>query len=69
MHEKAKNHIMQSSENQLKSAIGRCAEIIKSMKKNDSMSHENLRQEMLEYYLAARGVALMQELALIIKKI
>lgn len=68
MHEKSENDIMQSSENQLKSAIVRCAEIIESLKKNDSMSHADIRQEMFEYYLAARGVALMQELALVLKK-
>jgi hypothetical protein len=68
MHEKSKKNIMSTSEEDLKLAIARCGEIIKSLKQNDSTSHTASRQEMAEFYLSARGVALMQELALIIKK-
>ena len=68
MYEKAKNAMMQVSESQLKGAVTRCAEIIKCLKQNDSVSYAYLQEEMLEFYLAARGVALMQELTLLIKE-
>lgn len=68
MYEKAKNNMMQVSENQLKAAVARCAEIIKCLKQNDGASYVYLQEEMLEFYLATRGVALMQELTLVIKK-
>jgi len=68
LYEKAKSDMMEVSENKLKEAVSKCAEIIKSLKQNDSVSHADLQEEMLEYYLAARGVALMQELALVIKQ-
>ena len=68
LYEKAKNEMMQVSENQLKAAVTRCAEIINCLKQNDSNSYAYLQEEMLEYYLAARGVALMQELTLVIKE-
>ena len=67
MYEKAKNEMMQVSESKLKTAVSRCYEIINCLKQNDSGSYVYLQEEMLEYYLAARGVALMQELTLIIK--
>jgi len=68
LHEKSKQHIMEVKEGELKSAVNRCGEIIKTLKKNDSTSHSRSRHAMVEFYLSARGVALMQELALIIKK-
>ncbi|MDD4752501.1 MAG: hypothetical protein PHT78_04475 [Desulfitobacteriaceae bacterium] len=68
MHEIAKNKMMHASETELKAAVARCEEIIKYLKRNDSTAHAYLRQEMLEYYLSARGVALMQELTLVIKQ-
>jgi hypothetical protein len=60
--------MMQVSENQLKSAVTRCAEIFNYLKQNNMGSYADRQEEMLEYYLAARGVALMQELTLVIKK-
>lgn len=68
MHEKAKDKMMRVSETELKTAVTKCEEIIISLKQNDSTSHADLRQEMLEYYLSARGVALMQRLALVLKQ-
>ena len=68
MYEKAKNEMMLVSEDQLKTAVSRCAEIINCLKQNDMGSYADRQEEMLEYYLAARGVALMQELTLVIKK-
>ena len=68
LYEKAKNEMMLVSENKLKAAVSRCAEIINCLKQNDSGSYVYLQEEMLEYYLAARGVALMQELTLVIKE-
>ena len=68
LYEKAKNEMMLVSENQLKCAVTKCSEIINCLKQNDSGSYADRQEEMLEYYLAARGVALMQELTLIIKK-
>ncbi|HEY5576641.1 MAG TPA: hypothetical protein VIK34_07995, partial [Clostridiaceae bacterium] len=68
MHEKSKNKMMQASESLLKASIARCEEIIKYLKQNDIASRADFHQEMSEYYLAARGVALMQGLTLVIKK-
>ncbi len=67
-HEEVEKNIMLASEAQLKGSIARCSEIIKSFRQNDSTSYPETRQEMREYYLAARGVALLQEIALTIKK-
>ena len=68
LYEKAKEEMMQVSENQLKSAVTRCAEIFNYLKQNNMGSYADRQDEMLEYYLAARGVALMQELTLVIKE-
>lgn len=68
LYEKAKNEIMLVSESQLKTAVIRCEEIINCLKQNDTGSRAEHQEEMLEYYLAARGVALMQELTLVIKQ-
>lgn len=68
LHEKSKQHMMEVKEDDLKAAAKRSGEIIKTLKKNDSTSHSRSRHAMVEFYLSARGVALMQELALIIKK-
>jgi len=68
LHEKAKNKMMQVSEEQLKDAVASCLEIIKCLRQNVCASNSELSQEMSEYYLAARGVALIQKLALVIKQ-
>jgi len=68
LYEKAKAEIMQVSENQLKTAVTKCAEIFNYLKQNNMGSYADRQEEMLEYYLAVRGVALMQELTLVIKQ-
>ncbi len=68
LYEKAKEEMLQVSEDQLKTAVTRCAEIFNYLKQNNMGSYANRQEEMLEYYLAARGVALMQELTLVIKE-
>lgn len=68
LYDKAKEEMMQVSENQLKSAVTRCAEIFNYLKQNNIGSFADRQAEMQEYYLSARGVALMQELTLIIKE-
>ncbi|SPF36399.1 glycosyl hydrolase family 20 protein: beta-hexosaminidase or lacto-N-biosidase or beta-1,6-N-acetylglucosaminidase or beta-6-SO3-N-acetylglucosaminidase [Candidatus Desulfosporosinus infrequens] len=67
LYEKAKAEMMQVSEDQLKTAVTKCAEIFNCLKQNNMGSYADRQEEMLEYYLAARGVALMQELTLNIK--
>lgn len=67
-YEKAKEEMMQVSEDQLKTAVTRCAVIFNYLKQNNMGSYADRQEEMLEYYLAARGVALMQELTLVIKE-
>jgi len=52
----------------LKSAIKRCEELIICLKQSIGGLNTNHQQEVSEFYLSARGVALMQELALVIKK-
>ena len=42
--------------------------IIEDLKQNDITAHADDRREETEYYLAARGVAMMQELALVLKQ-
>jgi len=68
LYEKAKEEMMLVSESQLKLAVTQCAEIFNSLKQNNMGSYADRQEEMLEYYLAARGVALMQELTLVIKE-
>ena len=68
LYEKAKKEMMMVSEDELKNAVTKCAEIINCLKQNDIGSYSDRQEEMLEYYLAARGVSLMQELTLIIKE-
>ncbi|MDR3584990.1 MAG: family 20 glycosylhydrolase [Desulfosporosinus sp.] len=68
LYDRAKAEMMQVSEDQLKSAVTKCAEIFNYLKQNNMGSYANRQEEMLEYYLAARGVALMQELTLVIKE-
>ena len=68
LYEKAKEEMMQVSENQLKTAVTRCTEIFNGLKQNNMGSYADRQEEMLEYYLATRGVALMQELTLVIKE-
>ena len=68
LYEKAKEDMMQVSEDQLKTAVTRCAEIFNSLKHNNMSSYADRQEEMLEYYLAARGVSLMQRLTLVLKE-
>lgn len=68
MHEKVKRKIMQASEAKLKNAVKNCEKIIQSFKKNYSKSATGAEHEIMEFYLAARGVSLMQQLALVLKK-
>ncbi len=68
LYEKAKEEMMQVSEDQLKTAVTRCAEIFNSLKHNNMSSYADRQEEMLEYYLAARGVSLMQRLTLVLKE-
>jgi hypothetical protein len=68
LYEKAKDEMMQVSEEQLKTAVVKCTEIIIDFKQNRIGSYADRQKQMAECYLAARGVALMQELTLIIKK-
>jgi hypothetical protein len=65
LYEKAKEEMIQVSEDQLKTAVTRCVEIFNSLKQNNMGSYADRQKEMLEYYLAARGVALMQRLTLV----
>lgn len=68
LYEKSKNEIMQVSEDQLKAAVTKCREIIDSLKQNTSGSYTDHQEDMVEFYLAVRGVSLMQELTLVIKE-
>jgi len=68
LYEKAKDAMMQVSEDQLKTSVTRCAQIFNSLKQNNMGSYADRQAEMLEYYLAARGVALMQRLVLVLKE-
>ncbi len=67
-YDKAKEEIMKVSEDQIKTAVIRCKEIFNSLKQNNMGSYADRQEEMLEYYLAARGVGLMQRLALVLKE-
>lgn len=68
LYDKAKEEMMQVSEDQLETAVTRCTEIFNRLKQNNMGSLADRQEEMLEYYLAARGVALMQQLTLVIKE-
>jgi hypothetical protein len=68
LYEKAKEKMMGASEDKLKESVTKCSEIMKGLKQNDNSYFTDLQDEMLEFYLAARGVALMQELTLVIKE-
>jgi hypothetical protein len=68
LYEKAKKTIMETSEAELKAAIARCREITGGLIKNGMALHDSRQNEIAEFLLAARGVALMQELALMIKR-
>ncbi len=68
VHEKVKNKIMQTSETKLKAAVKNCGKIIQRLKKNYSKSAAGKNNEIIEFYLACRGVSLIQELALVLKK-
>lgn len=68
LHENTRTKIMEISENQLKEAVLKCEKIIEDLKQNDITAHAYDRREETEYYLAARGIAIMQELALVMKQ-
>lgn len=68
LYENAKDRIMQATEEQLTTAVTRCAEIIDSLKSNIVSTHTSRHNEMEEFFLSAFGVSLMQELSLVIKK-
>ena len=68
MHDRTRRIIMQAPELCLKEAVVRCEEILKALKGSPSACRQEMRREIGEFYLAARGVALMQELALMLKK-
>lgn len=68
LYEDAKKRIMDASESELKTAIIRCKEIAVNLIKNGMVVNDSRQDEMAEFLLAARGVALMQELALVIKR-
>jgi len=68
LHEITKTKIMAVSENQLKEAILKCEKIIEELKQNDITAHADERRDEKEFYLAARGIAIMQELALVMKR-
>lgn len=68
LYEKAKKNIMQATGEQLTASIAQCAKTINSLKQNVSGYYSCHKEELSEFYLAARGVALMQELAMVIKK-
>ena len=68
LYDNTKTRIMEMTEEQLKAAVQRCEELIISLKQSIGSLNINHQQEVSEFYLSARGVALMQELALVIKK-
>jgi len=68
MHEIARKIIMKAPELCLKEAVVRCEEILKGLKRNPSACRTEMRREIGELYLSARGVGLMQEVALMLKK-
>ena len=68
LYEKSKNEIMQAAWERLMAAVSRCTEIINCLLQNAADFHTSHQEEVSEFYLSARGVALIQELALIIKR-
>jgi hypothetical protein len=59
---------MHVSEEQLKEAVSNCVKIASQLKSDSGVSSSRIRQELKEFYLSARAVGLIQELALIVKK-
>ena len=68
LYENAKRNIMQATGEQLMTAIACCEKTVNSLKQNVAGYYTCHQEELSEFYLAARGVALMQELVLVIKK-
>ncbi len=68
LYEKSKDEMMLASQEDLKEAVIKCSAISISLKQDRFGSYADRQEEMFEYYLSARGVALMQELTLVIKK-
>lgn len=68
LHEKSRATILQVSENQLKEAVFNCSKIASRLKSESGISSSRIKQELKEFYLSTRGVGLIQELALIVKK-
>jgi hypothetical protein len=68
LYDKAKNEIMQAAEERLTAAVTRCGEILNCLKQIVCGLHASCQAELPEFYLSARGVALIQELMLVIKK-
>ena len=67
LYEKAKDNILKATEEQLLTASSACQNIITALKQNIVGCYETFQDEMSEFYLSARGVQLLQELALTIK--
>lgn len=68
LYENTKTRIMETTQEKLKAAVNRCEELIICLKQSIGGLNINHQQEVTEFYLSARGVALMQELAIVIKK-
>lgn len=68
LYENAKNEIMRATEEKLTAAVTRCGEIVNCLKQIVGGFHTSYQEELSEFYLSARGVALIQELMLVIKK-
>jgi len=68
LYEEAKKKIMEVSESQLKTAVARCAEIFHCLIQKNAYCFADLQESITEFCISARGVALMQELTLVVKK-
>jgi len=66
LYDQVKEKMMMLSGIQLNSAIAKCVKIINALNRNN-LNLTDHHKEMAEYHLSARGVALMQEMALVIK--
>ncbi|MHB1454101.1 MAG: beta-N-acetylhexosaminidase [Saccharofermentanales bacterium] len=68
LYENARARIMEASAERLAAAITRCGEILQSIKQTGGVFGAAHQAEAAEFCLSARGVALMQEIVLAIKK-
>jgi len=68
LYEKSKNEIMQATQERLVAAVSHCKEIINCLVQNTAGFNTSHQEELSEFYLSARGVELIQELALVIKR-